>query len=68
MSISILNEEEEPINVSSISNTDGLEGHYVIVPGMKVPVYVPKRTKDGTPILPEDWYDDYWDEVEPRLN
>ena len=59
---------EEPIRVDSLDNVDGLEGHYVITPVYKVPIYIPKRSKNGTPILPKDWYDDYWDEVEPRLN
>lgn len=58
----------EPIRVSSLKDIRGLEGHYVLTPESKVPIYIPRRTKDGTPILPEDWYDDYWDEVEPRLN
>ena len=66
MSISI--SSEEPIRVNSLKETEGLEGHYVIAPEYKWPVYIPRRTPDGTPILPEDWYDDYWDEVEPRLN
>ena len=66
MCISTLN--EEPIRVSSLKDTKGLEGHYVITPESKWPVYIPRISPNGIPILPEDWYEDYWDEVEPRLN
>ena len=51
--------KNKPIEIANISEAAPYEGKYVIYPGCKFPVYVPKRSKDGTPILPESWYDEY---------
>ena len=39
-----------------------LQGKYIKVPKYKTPIYVPKRNKDGVPILPKDWYEPYDDD------
>jgi len=49
--------KEKAIYVEDISNTDGLEGHYVVTPKYNVPVYIPKRTENGVPILPKEFQD-----------
>lgn len=46
---------EDPILVESLDHVNGLEGHYVMCRGQTIPVYIPKRNKDGIPVLPKDW-------------
>ena len=55
---SYIEDTRKIIYVKNLKHTKGLEGHWVLCPKYKWPIYIPKRTKDGVPILPADWEDD----------
>ena len=55
---SYIEDTRKIIYVKNLKHTKGLEGHWVLCPKYKWPIYIPKRTKDGVPILPTDWEDD----------
>ena len=50
--------KEKAVYVDDIDNVEGLEGQYVVTPKFNVPVYIPRRTADGVPILPKEFSDD----------
>lgn len=56
--LNYLQESRKIIFVKSLKHTKGLEGNWVICSKYKWPIYIPKRDKNGIPILPADWRDD----------
>ena len=58
-----------PVPVRSLNPEDiaGLEGQYVRAPECRFPVYIPRISEDGNPVLPDDWYEDYEEMPVPVL-
>ena len=47
------------IPVRSLNPEDlaGMEGRYVIAPEWRLPSYIPVLDENGKPIIPKEWYD-----------